>query len=666
MEPIISLRGISKEYKHQDVPALSSLTLDIYPGQFLAITGASGSGKSTLLNILGLLTDPDQGSYQIKGQETSKLKGKELDQLRSQTFGFIFQSAHVLGYETVINNAMLGLRIQNQPLADRYQQASSWLKQIGLDRRHSALGSQLSGGERQRLAIARAMATNPDILLADEPTGNLDSQNASRVFEELKAINAQGTTVVLITHDPSLAAQAQRQVVLKDGQIISDTLAPAEEGKQPEEQAQEEKQAQSEKQAQAEEAEKTQQGQARAAQAAAKKTSPFLDDALDALNYISLTPFKALTLIFAFMLGIGGLVLAQGLSQTASHQVAQTIATAALDDVKVDFNLPSNSSSQPAALKPVIEKIEGYQGVQTVSLERTLATGDLKPSLLAYKESAFSGSIFAVDSSYFSYLEAQVTNPHSLWQLDQGRPVAFVGQEVAKDLGIGNPGSGNGVIWLAGQPVTVLGLVEGSSRDHTVAQNIYLNATYASSSPELTLAESGLRLVIRTEPGFPAPLAQALPLIIDPAAPENIRVSTVGDLRNIQRGVSSNLGSLVTGISWLLIGLAALTSATTLYTSVQGRRAEVALRRALGSSKGSILRIFLCEGTLLGLAGGVAGASLGLVGLVISCQILGWDPQVSMGFALLGLLLGALSGMLSAAYPAYLAAQAQPAEAIRS
>lgn len=173
-------------------------------------------------------------------------------------------------------------------------------------------------------------------------------------------------------------------------------------------------------------------------------------------------------------------------------------------------------------------------------------------------------------------------------------------------------------------------------------------------------------LYIRTEPGYPAPLAEALPLIINPASPETTSVSTVGDLRTIQRGVSSNLSQLVSGISWLLIFLASLTSATTLYTSVQSRRTEIALRRAIGASKISILRIFLLEGTFVGLAGGLAGVSLGILAILLTSLRLGWVPVMSTGWLWLGLGLGALTGMLSAAYPAYLAAQAQPAEAIRS
>ncbi|WP_237221463.1 ATP-binding cassette domain-containing protein [Rothia nasimurium] len=642
MQPLITLRGITKEYKNQDIPALSSIDLDIHAGEFIAITGLSGSGKSTLLNVLGLLTSADSGTYTIDGENLKDVSARERDILRSHYFGFIFQASHVLGYETVTKNAMLGLRTQNRPLSDRATGAATWINKTGLNHRTNAKGNELSGGERQRLAIARAMATQPSVLLADEPTGNLDSKNAQLVFNHLKDINATGTTVILITHDPTLASQVPRQITLHDGKIIKDTGAthPRPGTTAPRTPTRN--------------------------TTAEGNTRPWVDDALDALNYISITPIKALTLIFAFMLGVGGLIAAQGLSATASQQVSQTLATAALDDVKATIT-PSDATTayDGKNINTLTQEIASYPGAKTVTASRYLSTRDLAPSALPNLPSGFSGTAYAVDSHHFTYLDATVSHPHALWQLDGNHPVAFVGTKAAEELGIGNPNSGNGIIWLAGKPVTVLGLVDDSPRDVTASSNIYTNYSYGLT-PEQASQVVESELFIRTEPGYPAPLAEALPLIINPVAPETISVSTVADLRNIQRGVSSNLATLVTGISWLLIFLASLTSATTLYTSVQSRRTEIALRRAIGASKASILRIFLLEGTFVGLAGGIAGASLGTLGIVITSLNLGWTPVMSTGWIWIGLAIGALTGMLSAAYPAYLAAQAQPAEAMRA
>ena len=641
MSALITLRGISKEYKNQDIPALSDINLDIYPGEFIAITGLSGSGKSTLLNILGLLASADTGTYTIDGKNLKDVSATEKDALRSHYFGFIFQASHVLGYETVSKNAMLGLRTQNRPLTQRAQEAHTWITNVGLSHRATAHGKELSGGERQRLAIARAMATEPSVLLADEPTGNLDSKNAQLVFQHLQDINASGTTVILITHDPNLASQAPRQITLHDGRIIEDTGHPHRGTPAPNVKP------------------------AHLKRRANQSTRPWVDDAADALNYISISPYKALTLIFAFMLGVGGLVTAQGLSATAAQAVSHTIATAALDDLKATISPPEASTAyENQTVTTLKEEINTYPGVKTITASRYLSARDLNPSSLPHLPGNFTGAIYAVDSDHFTYLEATVSHPHALWQLDGNQPVAFIGDKVAQELGVGNPNSGNGVIWLGGRPVTVLGYISGNSRDATATSNIYTNFTYGLS-PSQAQQIPETELAIRTEPGYPAPLAEALPLIINPVAPETISVSTVGDLRSIQRGVSSNLASLVSGISWLLIFLASLTSATTLYTSVQARRAEIALRRAIGASKVSILRIFLLEGTFIGLAGGIAGASLGTLGVLITSLNLGWTPLISSSWMWLGVAIGAVTGMLSAAYPAYLAAQAQPAEAMR-
>lgn len=642
MEPLISIKGISKNYPNQDIPALDSVDLTVYPGEFLAITGASGSGKSTLLNILGLLTLPSSGSYRLKGKEVSALKEKERDKLRAGYFSFIFQSSHVLGYERVQKNAMLGLSTQHKSLTERQEASDFWLEKTGLSQLKDFYGKDLSGGERQRLAIARALATGPTILLADEPTGNLDTGNAQKIFQHLQEAREQGATVILITHDTQLAAQADRQITLSDGKILSDTgpLGGLFSGPVPRNGEKEESKA--------------------------SKTNFLLDDICQALNYISLLPFKALTLVFAFTLGIGGLVLAQGISQSASYQVSQTLALAAQDEVKVVVSPSQELAQDPQALAKVQEKIRKVQGVEIVSSARSLPTKDYQPRLLPYLESSVQDiSLLAVDSSYFSYQAAEVSNPQALWQLDSRYRVAYLGRDVAKSLGIGDPDLGRAIIWLGGVPVTVLGFVEDQGRDFEAGKTIYLASSY-DTSQQAGEALKETTLLVRTQPGYPAPLAEALPYLIDPLSPQNVQVGTVGDLRKVQEAVSADLGQLISGISWLLLFLATLMSATTLYTSVQSRRSEIALRRALGASRASIVRIFLSEGICLGLAGGLAGSSLGIVGLVAICLQLGWVPLIFPGWLLLGLLLGAVTGMIAAVYPALLAARAQPAEAIRS
>jgi ABC-type lipoprotein export system ATPase subunit len=216
----LRLRGIGRRYPGPPaVHALKGIDLVIKRHEFVAVTGASGSGKSTLLNVLGLLDRPTEGQYQIADREVATLGARETDRLRSRTFGFVFQSSHVLAHRTVAANVALPLQVGRTRQADRAARVAPALTQVGLRHRAEARARDISGGERQRTAIARALVSRPQIILADEPTGNLDEDNAHRVMSVLTDLHQSGLTIVMITHNPDIAGQAQRQIHLADGQL---------------------------------------------------------------------------------------------------------------------------------------------------------------------------------------------------------------------------------------------------------------------------------------------------------------------------------------------------------------------------------------------------------------------------------------------------------------
>ncbi|WP_124054570.1 ABC transporter ATP-binding protein [Arcanobacterium ihumii] len=217
---ILRLRDIRKTYNvTPPVPVLHGVDLDVEAGEKVAILGYSGAGKSTLLNIMGLLDVPSSGSYELAGYETETLKPHDHDRLRADVLGFIFQDYHVLGYRTVAENLDLKLSIAKIPHAGREQAIDRALQDVGLTERKHSLSRLLSGGEKQRLAIARAIITRPRVLLADEPTGNLDSVNARIVLDLFDQQAANGVAIVVITHDERLAQWADRAVHLRDGKI---------------------------------------------------------------------------------------------------------------------------------------------------------------------------------------------------------------------------------------------------------------------------------------------------------------------------------------------------------------------------------------------------------------------------------------------------------------
>lgn len=226
---MLKLSNISKIYQGGDVrtTALDRVSLEIDAGEYVAITGPSGCGKSTLLAMLGLLDTPDSGQYWFEGRDVSACSEAQLNQLRRGRIGFIFQSFNLIEQLTVAENVELALEYMNVPARERRERVAAMLDKLGVAHRAKHRPSQLSGGQQQRVAIARALVARPAMLLADEPTGNLDSGHGDEVMRILRQINAEGTTVVMVTHSPAHAAQASRTLRLLDGRILIDALQAA-------------------------------------------------------------------------------------------------------------------------------------------------------------------------------------------------------------------------------------------------------------------------------------------------------------------------------------------------------------------------------------------------------------------------------------------------------
>jgi putative ABC transport system ATP-binding protein len=222
---IISVEGVTKHYAlgTQTVEALRGVSFDIKKGEFIAIMGPSGSGKSTLMNIIGCLDIPTHGTYLLNNQEVSSLDGDALAGIRNKEIGFVFQNFHLLARNSALDNVMLPLKYAGVEKSDQIARAKAALSEVGLEDRMDHQPSELSGGQQQRVAIARALVNNPSILFADEPTGNLDSQTGLDVMQLFHNLHDQGQTIILITHENEVAAEAQRTIFIKDGLIESDT-----------------------------------------------------------------------------------------------------------------------------------------------------------------------------------------------------------------------------------------------------------------------------------------------------------------------------------------------------------------------------------------------------------------------------------------------------------
>jgi putative ABC transport system ATP-binding protein len=221
---LIELRGLGKVYQsgETEFAALKDVNLDIERSEFVAISGASGSGKSTLMNILGCLDSPSIGSYMLSGRDVAKQSRIELARVRNEFIGFVFQNFNLLARTSAAENVELPLIYAKVPPAERHKRAKEALERVGLAHRAGHHPSQLSGGQQQRVAIARALVTRPPLILADEPTGNLDSATSVEIMKLLTELQRSGMTIVFVTHEPDIAAYAGRKLLLKDGVVVSD------------------------------------------------------------------------------------------------------------------------------------------------------------------------------------------------------------------------------------------------------------------------------------------------------------------------------------------------------------------------------------------------------------------------------------------------------------
>jgi putative ABC transport system ATP-binding protein len=226
---LIKLDGITKVFYTDELEthALSGIHLDIREGEYVSVSGPSGCGKTTLLSILGLLDSPTQGEYTLAGEKVARLSASDRARVRNRQIGFIFQAFNLIGDLTVYENVELPLTYRGMSGSERKERVHAALEKVGMSHRVKHYPAQLSGGQQQRVAVARAVAGSPAILLADEPTGNLDSQNGEAVMDLLRELHRGGATICMVTHDPRYARYAEREVHLFDGRVVEESMAPA-------------------------------------------------------------------------------------------------------------------------------------------------------------------------------------------------------------------------------------------------------------------------------------------------------------------------------------------------------------------------------------------------------------------------------------------------------
>jgi macrolide transport system ATP-binding/permease protein len=642
---VLELSRICKQYGTEPaVHALVDVDLSLEPGEWLAITGPSGAGKSTLLNIIGCLDSPTNGFYRLDGVETTTLSDKRRAGLRSQRIGFVFQSFHLLPYQTVLENVMLAEVYRRRSSRGRRDRALAALERVGLSHRIDFLPSKLSGGEQQRVAIARALVGSPSLLLCDEPTGNLDTKSSANILDCLEDLNREGLTIVVVTHAENVASRASRRVHVVDGVVeehAGQALAPKRIALAP-------------------------MGRG----ASAPRSGITVRDLLnEALAGIFARPGRMVLTVLGVVIGMSALVATVGLTRTAGNRIISQFDQLAATELFVTARPGATTGIvDPKALPwdaPArLHRLNGVVAAGTVSdVDVGNALVSSSPVKDPLNQSALRLAVRASSPDMFRAVRAVLETGRlpDAGHSDRADRVAVLGPDAAQRLGI------HGVerlpaISIGDQIYLVIGILSDTTRRPELLGSVIIPE--GTARRYFGLAGPGM-VIIETRIGAAYLIAEQARPALRPDDPRALRVQVPQEPKRVRDEVQTDLNVMFLLLGGLSLIVGALGIANITLVGVMERTGEIGLRRAIGATRGHIAMQFLCESASMGLVGGVIGASIGVLIVVGVSAYQVWSPVLDPAVPLLAPVVGAAIGLLSGLYPASRAARLEPAEAFR-
>ncbi len=643
----LTLTGLSKTYSGQvPVEALRDVSVTIGPGEYVAIEGPSGSGKSTLLNVVALLDTPTAGEYRIDDVSTVALGDAERARLRSATFAFVFQSFHLLDGRSVLDNVALGTLYRALPATRRRELARESLGFVGLGHKAGQNTSTLSGGERQRVAIARAIASGAPVVVADEPTGNLDQATGAQVMDSLERLNASGATVIVVTHDVALAARARRRLHVLDGHLTDQGAGGHGGG----------------------DGDGDEQASSSAPQPEGRDSRVRLADGLaDAWKGLWTKSFRTLALVASVALGVGLALTTAGLSQTARYQVsdifdAQRNQRVAMTSAGIT---PGTAASQQATSPDSLARVRDLAGVRAavvlVSHDQVSVTTTPPGSTASESAAGPPGYdlVGVVDGGLPSEIVTMDTQGALLTEL--GPDEVVLGAQAARRLDLG-PLLASPSVWIDGVPRRVVGVLTDAGLQVGLLNAVIVPEQDAGSMGEPRYAS----VEIKVDSGAAAQVAGQAPVAWIPAAPESVSVDAPPDPTTLRDTIESNLATMLLTLTGVALLAAVLSLTNSMTTAVFQRVGEFGLRRAIGARRVHVTGLVLTESLAIGVLGGVLGvyaSVLLILGVTIARH---WQPVLDPAMIPVGLAGGVVVGLLGGLLATHRAARIEPSDALRS
>ncbi|TEW52789.1 MacB family efflux pump subunit [Psychromonas algicola] len=642
-EVLLDIVGVSRTFSagDQNLIVLNNVSLKVHRGEMIAIIGTSGSGKSTLMNILGCLDKASSGHYFINGQDTSKMDENELAALRREYFGFIFQRYHLLGDLSAVANVEVPALYASEEKNTRRARAESLLSRLGLSDRLDHKPSQLSGGQQQRVSVARALINGGDVILADEPTGALDSSSGEEMMELLQELHKDGHTIILVTHDPQVAAFADRVIEIKDGEIKSDRVTNTE-------------------------TKKTVLANKKTAKIQSRfDYSSYLEALKMALIAMSSHRLRTFLTMLGIIIGIASVVSVVALGTGSQQAVLENMASMGTNTIEIK---PGNGLGDRRSGRIRTLTASDANALKTLPFVDSVTPTVRANVAIRYANQALTAGVEGVGTEYFrvrgyTLAQGQYFDETSVEELAQ---VAVIDSNTATTL-FPNESAIGQIIFLGKLPVKIIGVTE--PRENAFGNSEALNVwiPYTTVSGRIFRQDDVNDITVRINESVSSTAAEQgiIRLIKMRHGVEDFFTVNTDTIRENIEKTSATMTLLISTIAFISLIVGGIGVMNIMLVSVTERTREIGIRMAVGARKGDILRQFLIEAVLVCICGGILGITLAyVIGLVFSSSNSDFQMVYSMNSIIAAFACSTLIGLLFGYLPAQNAAKLNPVEAL--
>ncbi|QHQ16871.1 MacB family efflux pump subunit [Pectobacterium parmentieri] len=642
---LLKLTGITRRFSNgeQDVTVLKDINLTINQGEMVAIVGASGSGKSTLMNILGCLDKPSAGDYQVAGRAVGELDNDQLAELRREHFGFIFQRYHLLGDLTALGNVEVPAIYAGKSRLTRRQRAADLLTKLGLENRLHYRPSQLSGGQQQRVSIARALMNAGGIILADEPTGALDTHSGNEVLSILRDLHKQGNTVVIVTHDMTIAEHAQRIIELRDGEVIADRQTRPEETTAP---------------------------LPETASPTTSALNQFKDRFIDAFKMALLAMnaqrMRTFLTMLGIIIGIASVVSVVALGKGSQEQVLADINSMGTSTLEIfpgkdfgDMDASAIQTLRASDIQPLTQQPYVHSITPSIATSVTMRYGNI----------AVSASVSGVGEQFFTVrgytLDRGVLFPRS--SVDQLAQDAVIDKNTRDKLFPHGEDPIGQVILLGSLPVRIIGVVSRNQGGFGSDENLNVWVPYTTVMKRM-VGQSYLRsITVRVKDNIDMNIAEQniTTLLTQRHGTKDFFIMNTDNIRQMIEKTTTTLALLVSMIALISLLVGGIGVMNIMLVSVTERTREIGVRMAVGARTSDIMQQFLIEAVLVCLFGGIVGVALSLgIGVLFAQFSSNFSMIYSSASIIAAFLCSSLIGIIFGFFPARRAARMEPIHAL--